>query len=189
MKKYHKDYVLEAAPEEDGKEEKKYRYIGDYYVFSMDVDKKKKIFIKNAAFAILYFLLIFLSGLLNNDGSRNFFIAIPYAFLFLPAVYLLISTFSVLKMEQKMERVVYDKALGRMYRSCIGIMVISLYLCITDSVFLLTNVNKERQLQIVREVVFLFANIGILCFSFLQKKYLQNLKKKVMICKYNNEVP
>ncbi len=189
MKKYHKDYVLETEIGKGGKEEKRYRYAGDYYLFPGAEAEKKKIFIKNFIFVLLYFLLIITAGLLDNEGSRNFFIAVPYAFLFLPGVYLSLGTAASLKLDEKMQRSVYDKALGRMYRSCIGIMVISLYLCIADSILIFLNIGGKNDFLIVREVVFLFDNIAIFCLSFIQKKYLQNLKKRVMIGKYNNEVP
>lgn len=189
MKKYHKDYVLETEVGESGKEQNKYHYTGKYYVSAYIRDKKKKIFIKNAVFDFLYLLLFILCGLLNNVGNRNFFIVVPYAFLFLPIVYLSIGTFSSLKMKEKMERVTYDGAIGRMYRSCMGILGISLYLCIADIICITMSFMDKKPLSVVHEVVFLFACILMFTCSVIQKKYLQNLKKKVMISEYDNEVP
>ncbi len=189
MKKYHKDYVFETGTGKNDKEEKRYRYAGDYYLFPGAEAEKKKIFIKNSVFVLLYFLLIITAGMLDNEGSRNFFIAVPYVFLFLPAVYLSLGTVASLKLNEKMERPVYDRALGRMYRNCIGIMSVSLYLCMADSIFIFLRFRGGEDFLVVREVVFLFENIAIFCLSFIQKKYLQNLKKGVMIGEYNSEVP
>lgn len=183
MKKYHKDYEFDTTASESNNKERKYHYTGDYYSFPIESIGKNKIFIKNLFFLIAYFLLFILSGLLNNVGSRNFFIALPYVFLFLPIAYLSMGTFSVLRMEEKMERVVYDKSLGRMYRSCIGIVGISLYLWIADAICFFMHFRRGTELIILDEAVFLFGFIAIFCTSIFHKKYLQNLKKKVMIGK------
>lgn len=186
MKKYHKDYQLEILKEDDGKESKTYRYTGKYYIFDIKSEEKKKIFIKNAIFSILYLLLFILAGLVNNDGSRSIFVAVPYVFLYLPYVYLVTGTFMTLKISEKMEFAVYDKSLAGTRRSCIGIMFISLYLCLADSVYILIN---SGQILIVREAVFLCIQILVFFGTVLQNNYLQKLQKKVIICKHDNEVP
>lgn len=171
---------------DDGKEKKKYRYTGDYYIFDINRGEKKKIFIKNAVFCILYILLFILAGLVNNDGSRSLFIAVPYAFLYLPYVYLVMGTLSVRGMGERMEFIAYDKSLGRMKRSCTGILVIASYLCIADGIY---AAGWGGEISLTHEIAFLC--ICILAFSgaAFQNAYLQKLRKKVIICRHDNEVP
>lgn len=186
MKKYHKDYKTEKVQSSDGKEDEKILYEGDYYTFSIDAKEKKRVFISFLLADSLYILFFILSGLLNNDGSRSIFIVVPYVFLFLPIVYLTMGTFSFLNIKEKMERVTYDKALGRMDRSSIGILCISLYLCIADGIFIVLN---RTQIALGRENAFLCINIIMLVCIYIQNKYLQKMKKRVMIIRRENGVP
>lgn len=186
MKKYHRDYQPELSKDDNGKEKKIYRYTGDYYIFDINYVEKKKIFIKNAMFCVLYILLFILAGLVNNDGSRSLLIAVPYAFLYIPYVYLVMGTFSSLQMSEKMEFVGYDRSLGRMKRSCMGILSILLYLCIADAVYI---TGWGGKIALAHEIVFLFICILAFFGTAVQNAYLQKMRKKVIICRHDNEVP
>lgn len=178
MKKYHKDY------EKNGKE---LRYVGDIYVLPQKT-VKRRIVLKNFLFCILYLLLIILAGLVNNIGSRNPFIALPYAFLFLPYAYMVMGSFSSLQLKERMERPAYDRSVGRIFRSCVGILCISLYLVPAD-IILLFLTEEKKTVRAVDEAVFLCACAAVLAVSFLQMCDLQKWKKKVMLWKHEEEVP
>lgn len=185
MKKYHKEYEIDTN-EIDGKQNKVFRYTGDYYMLSMDSKDKYKIFINNVCFCFFYIVLFLAAGLVNNSGSRNFFIAVPYAFLFLPIAYLIIGTFSLRNISEKMERVTYDKSFGRMKRSCMGIIFLSLYLCIADLFLIIINKSYINNMQ---EIVFLCINIVLFSCAIIHKNYLHKLQKRVIICKHDDGVP
>lgn len=152
----------------------------------MDTKDKYKIFINNIIFCFVCLALFLAAGLVNNSGNRNFFIAVPYAFLFLPIVYLIIGTFSLRNISEKMERVTYDKSIGRMKRSCTGIIFLSSYLCIADFIFIFIN---KKQINIMQEVVFLCVNIVLFTCIMIHNKYLHKLKKRVIICRHDDGVP
>lgn len=164
------------------------RYVGDIYEFPLENGDKKELFIKSLIFAVLYLLLIILAGLVNNAGSRKLYIAVPYAFLFFPYAYLTMGTFSIRMLSPQMEKVCYDRSIGRMFRSCAGLLGLSFYLIVADIICLLLS-GGEETLHAKAEAVFLCACIAVFAIASVQICGLHKCKKKVMILKHNEEVP
>lgn len=171
MKKYHKEYSPGS-----------FCYQGDYYQLDITKQDKYKIVTVHLIFTLVQLGLMIFAGLRNNPGSRNFFIAVPYAFLFFPTVYLLMTVSSFLKLAQRMESVVYDKAFGRSSRCLAATILITFYITVVDFVWFYRLAQAEKSM----EFAYLSAMLLLFIFSWAHRKYLQSWKKKVIICKKEN---
>lgn len=177
-KKYHKSYRLD--------EDHQYKYMGDYYDLPLAEGEKNKILIHHFIFLLCIISLLLLGGLLNNRGSRSFFLMVPYAFLFLPAVYLAMGIFYFRQVESRMELAAYDKSIARMIRCYRGLFYLSLYLCAGDALFLIQGGAGE---ELVPEIVFLFICFLLFVISLKQGMGMKHLAQRVVIQKKQGESP
>lgn len=180
MKKYHQNYTWSSKPEENG--QRKLVYTGDYYHIELHPGERNRILLTHIFLTISGFLLLILAGLINNSGSRNFFIAVPYAFLYFPYVYLFMTFPSFLHWGEQMKREAYDRSVGRTNRCQNGIICVTAYLSAAVIFHTLWKGMKELDLL---NFVFLLIILIIGIITLCHKKYLYNLRKRFMIITNN----
>lgn len=173
MKKYTKDYSVEADVNEKGKIVEKYKYIGKFYEMSLTKGEKLA-YIKKLTVSVVIFITCFLfAGLLNTNGSRNVFIVLPYATYLLPGMYLIMGLYSFAKASGRMKHSDYDLSVCRMSKCINAIMVISAYLFFADLVFISV---KFQTIDVIKECLFVLL-IGVILFTI---RHMKALNKEIM---------
>ncbi|WP_066715734.1 hypothetical protein [Clostridium sp. Marseille-P299] len=169
--KYRKDY--ESHIEVQGKRKKKTLiYKGKYYKIDINQEELKNMKIKYAIFSALTMLAFIFVGLQNTEGSRKFYIILPYIFTFLPIFYEIMGTIKLITNKQKMTFVEYDTSIQRIKRSTIGILIFSLSSSFGEIIFLITNkITDVRSLEYRALSGILFMSLISFLFLQQQKKY------------------
>lgn len=166
-KKYKKDYTITK---------KDILYTGDYYTSAIDAGNKKKIVLQCILALALLTALFLGAGFLNNDGSRNFFIVMPFIFLVLPMLYFGMGIYHLCRVGERMEFAQMDKSIGRLYRCAVGMQVLSAYLCAADFMFLFF---RFREIRLIREVIFFLIMTVYLVFGIYIGKKTRKIKAAV----------
>ena len=89
MKKYIDDYETILSLNEKGEQVRTYEYRGDFFTLPFNQSEMRKF---KTFFLVLLggvFLAHAAGGFMNNDGMRQFYVAIPYVLVFLPLFNLL----------------------------------------------------------------------------------------------------
>jgi hypothetical protein len=86
-RKYLNDYEIVTQPDKHGRETTKLEYRGDF--FEVLFQKGDLARYRKTSLLVLMITLVlhFSAGFINNDGMRQFYVAIPYATVFLPFFY------------------------------------------------------------------------------------------------------
>jgi hypothetical protein len=172
MKKYYKDYKLVSKELPNGKSKQTAEYIGKYYICRLDETVLRRF--------KLYFLTLALCsgataigiGFLNNPGSRIFYVALPYASLFLPVMYSILGALGFITKGNKLEQAAYDKTRKRIYRSTVWQIILSSAAFAGDLIFII--IKKDRDI-FLREAAFAGCLLLILVLNIIFIK----LQKKV----------
>ncbi len=149
-KRYVKDY--EAAA--DGS----FHYRGAYYKLKLDSQGKRKASLDCFVCAAVMMTLFFVSLCINNDGSRVFYILMPYIFCGLPLFYCLRGCDVFRKAGPAMERREYERGILRIKRSAAAAAVLTGYTAAADLLFLLVH---RKEIGILQETVFWMVCMGI----------------------------
>jgi hypothetical protein len=87
MRKYAEDYELERKEDEKGRIKKTAKYVGEYYEVNVELQD----LIRFRRVALLFLVLILGlhigAGFIGNQGMYQFYVALPYVFVFLPLYY------------------------------------------------------------------------------------------------------
>ncbi len=168
--KYRKDYEYQI--EKQGKKTKKTLiYKGKYYKLDIQKDELNKIKIKYSIFCLLTVLSFLFVGFQNTEGSRKFYIILPFIFTFLPIFYEIMGTIKFITNKPKMTALEYDTSIKRMKRSTIGILILSLSSSLGEIAFLIQNKIID-----VTSLEYRFLS-GILFMAFISYLFLQQQKK------------
>lgn len=167
-KKYYKDYVSDSKAEDKGKTADELKYTGDYYEYRLsNTDYKRMrtiIRISVAIFIVIYVAL----GFLNNNGSRCFYVLMPFICMFLPLTYLLRSYLRIPKELQRIEYAIYDKSYLRLKYSVVGMIGTSITTVLGDIVYIIRNASE---IVMPREILFVMSNIMIVVISIILLQY------------------
>lgn len=131
-------------------------YIGNYYKTDMPKDLERKYKACLILMPVLMAILFVGMGLLNNDGSRVFYVVMPYILQFLPISYMIISAFSFYR-NSKLTVIQYDKTYTRIKTTGTGVLILSFASIIGEVIFALKGNGKTPTL----ELIFLVCNISI----------------------------
>lgn len=140
-KRYVKDYERTA----DGS----FCYRGTFYKLQLDSQGKRKASLDCFVCAAAMMALFLGSLCINNDGSRVFYILMPYIFCGLPLFYCLRGCDAFRRAGTVMERREYERGILRIKRSAIAAAVLTGYTAAADLGFLLCNrdaVSKKPEL-------------------------------------------
>lgn len=169
--KYTKDYETRVEMKGNKKVETLI-YKGKYYKFDISDAKFKRLKLVYILFSCLFFIAFVFIGLLNTNGSRQFYIILPYLFTFLPIFYEIMGTIKLLKSESKLTFVEYDTSVSRIRRSTIGILVFSMTSVIGEIIYLMSNkITDISSLEYTFLSGVLFLTISSFLFLQLQNKY------------------
>lgn len=175
MKKYLKDYSLNPKAANNGKIKEDIEYIGKYYISGQDRKELGKYKRYCLLLALCGVVMLTGAGLLNTSGSRVFYIAVPYACQFLPAIFGLMGAIRLLRSDDRLEYAAYDKSVKRMYHSTVGVLILNIIVVIGDILFLLSGSGTGEMLS---EIVFLTCMLILLLISLL---FLKVQKKIVYV--------
>lgn len=164
MRKYKKYYKLDTQYLPDGKVKHEIEYTGKYYICRLDknVFTKKKVY--HLTLALCSVIIMAAIGFLDTSSSRVFYVAVPYACLFLPVIYNLMGAANLFRLENKLEFSAYDKSINRIYRSSAGQLALGGITAVGDIIYLF-SANADDYWG---EYIFLGGMIIVLIFSALQ---------------------
>lgn len=169
MKKYGNDYRQSG---------KQFEYTGKWYGSSLPVLVLKRYALLYTGLMAAALVIYFASLMLNNEGSRIFWILLPYMVVVFPVSYGIMGGVSLIlfcrKQERKednpqvvipeehighMTRAQYEKGVRRPVRCSIAIMVLGLFASVANLIFLLKDFEN---LIFTRELLFEAAAVLIL---------------------------
>jgi len=157
-RRYREWYDLRAgADSASGTPARSVAYRGAYYAFSKPGQRRK--LTRHAAALLGVNLLLFVgAGLLNNEGSRCFYVLPFYLFAVFPLAYWGRALAALLRAPDPMTEPQKERSTGRLARSCAGLAVLCGLCACGDAVLLFTGGAADR---VEREVLFLLANAAI----------------------------
>lgn len=131
-----------------------FEYTKQYYCFKLTVMQKAAYL----AFMLVNAAAFIYAGLLNNGGSRVFYIVLPYAAMLLPLMFMLADVYKILTNEGKMTRKQYDKSFVQLKHMTAAAIVFSAA-AFTGTAVCLFNVYSFKDL------IFALCSAAILIFS------------------------
>ncbi len=171
-RKYAKEYEIDPKLPKTGKK-KGYRYIGEYYRYTYDTDRKKMLTVY-IVLTLLLTLTWLAAGFINNPGSRFAPTGVLYAVGFFPIFYLICGVTETCRIKQTdLEHCQYDISYLRVGRSIVGMMFISGATAAADVIFM---IQARKTIDVGTEIlffiiIFLAEAIAVL----LRKTYKKNL--------------
>jgi amino acid transporter len=170
-KKYLKDYGVQTVKTRKGTKEEAF-YKGDYYSTDMpdeELKKYKTAFIMTSALNVVLFVVM---GLLNNDASRQLYVALPYVALLLPAAFMLTGAVYFYRSGVRLTRYDYDKSFVRIKAHATASLYISAACVIGDIAAVLTG--KTDTLD--KELLFMAMGAAAAFFSFLTVQFHKKIR-------------
>lgn len=164
-RKYKDQFEIQAVETKNGFR-KKVIYQGNYYLAAVPAEKLNRY---KAAFkgASLVMTLFFAGmGFINNDGSRIFYVVLPYAILLLPIFFMLISSIAFGKTKDKLTFPEYDKTVVRIKTAAITAFIASMAGVVGDLFFILSGRGNTPG----REIIFMtgYTVIAVCAFMSIQ---------------------
>jgi len=154
-KKYRNLFRVETV--ESGKHvRQKVVYTGDYYKTDMPKKQEKVCKVLLIAIPVVMAVLFVYMGLLDNNGSRTFYVVLPYVLQFLPISYSIISAVSFYPKEM-LTVIQYEKAYIRIRTSGMWILILSVAGIIGEIVYILGGYGDTPGL----EIIFLICNFAM----------------------------
>lgn len=154
-KKYKDLFKVEMVETRKGLKQKVI-YTGKYYVADMPKNDERRYKLCLVIIPFLIAALFIFMGLLNNDGSRVFYVVMPYILQFLPISYMIISAV-LLYINEQLTEMQYDKSFIRYKSSATGVLILSFAAIMGEIVFVLKGSGSTPEL----ELIFLICNIII----------------------------
>ena len=164
MKKYIKDYKTVLSVNEKGEQVRTYEYEGDYFKLPFDsaqMQKFKIIFLLSLAGAIFAHVA---GGFVNNTGTRQFYVAIPYTLTFIPFFNLIRSGIRLPVEERKYRREEIGVTYERFDNHSL-ILVIMLGICLLGEVIFLFFFSDGS--RTTSEFYFLAAELAALALGLV----------------------
>ncbi len=161
-RKYKEQFEIQTVETQNGLR-KKAVYRGDYYLPAVPAEKlsRYKAALKGSSLVMALFFIGM--GFINNDGSRVFYVILPYAVLFLPIFFMLISTITFGKVKDKLTVPEYDKTVVRIRVTAMAAFILALAGAVGGLVFVLSG----KGITPGREIIFLCGYLAIAFSAFL----------------------
>lgn len=173
-RKYRDLFRVELV-ESKNRVKKKVIYTGDYYKTDMPRDQIVKYKICFILVSVLMAALFFCMGLLNNDGSRTFYVVFPYILQLLPIAYTIISAVSFYPKEV-LTVVQYEKAFIRIRTAGTWILILSVAGAIGETVYILGGYGNTVNL----ELIFLICNLVMAALAIVILSIHSRIKFKTV---------
>ena len=188
MKKYGNDYRQSG---------KQFEYTGKWYGTGLSQEELKKHGILNTVLMTVALLVYFSSLMVNNAGSRIFWILLPYMVIVFPAAYGIMGGVFLVSFCRRQEgreassqvivpqehtghmtRAEYEKGIRRPARCSMAVVILALIASVADLVFL---VRGSGNFIINREMLFLAAAVMILILGSVTAVQNWHVKAKFTI--------
>ncbi|NLX76750.1 MAG: hypothetical protein GXZ01_05150 [Clostridiaceae bacterium] len=152
-KKYKNLFKVETV-EYDNRIRQEIVYTGDYYITDMPGNLERRYKICLLLIPVIMAVLFIGAGFLDNDGSRAFYVVMPYVIQFLPISFMIISAVSFYP-KSKLTVVQYEKTFKRIGIAGIWVLILSFASVLGEVVFLLAGHGNTPE----QELVFLVCSI------------------------------
>lgn len=161
-RKYKEQFEIQTVESQDGLR-KKVVYQGDYYSATVPAEKmnRYKAALKGASLVIALFFIGM--GFINNDGSRVFYIILPYAVLSLPIFFMLISSIAFGRTKDKLTVPEYDKTVLRIRTAAIAAFISAAAGAVGGLTFILSGKSGTPG----QEIIFMVGYLAIAVCAFL----------------------
>lgn len=164
MKKYINDYKTILTVNEKGEQKKAYEYQGEYFILPFNSSQMRK-------YKTLFLLLLagitaatIAGGIVNNNGMRQFYVAIPYVLTFLPIFNLFRSGIRLPVEDRKYRREEIGVTYERFSNHSLMIVII-LGVCLAgELIYMLFFSNASH---IPKEIYFFAAELAALALSLV----------------------
>ncbi|NLF83116.1 MAG: hypothetical protein GX568_03920 [Candidatus Gastranaerophilales bacterium] len=147
-------------------------YRGKYYSAAVPAEKlaRYKAALKGAS---LVMALLFVGmGLMNNDGSKIFYVILPYAILSLSVFFMLVSSITFGKTKEKLTVPEYDKTVGRIKTAVIAAFISATAGAIGSLIYILSGQSSTPGW----EIIFLAGYVAIAACAFLSLQIHKNIQ-------------
>lgn len=171
LRRYIEDYEIETLIDETGREKKILKYKGPLFNISIP-GMEFKIF-KRWSYILLGALILFhiSSGFIANPGMYQFFVAVPYAVVFIPLTLLGFGIVGLPNNLEKIQRDIMEHSFRRIKTSSIVLLVIFALITFGELVFMILNPSlphlKNEILFIMPE---LLASTSVIAIFLLYRK-------------------
>ena len=129
------DYAHDVGA--DGKPS--YRYEGPLYSLHAAPAAWKRYLLAAWLAPVLGLVLLIAMGLLNSEGTRVIYVALPYVSIFLPVFLLFGDAYKVTRARHPMRRAEYERSVVQMRRATVAALVLSLCVLAGQGVLLLVS--------------------------------------------------
>lgn len=170
MKKFRDDYEIVTTVDDRGNPSRKAVYTGQYFEVSLDGAGVRKFRWQNLLLLAVTVGLHFGAGFLDNQGMRQFYIILPYAFAFLPMIYLGAGVFRLPGEVRPFRREEVELSFNRMRSSRIGLIIfLGLGALGEAGFFLFTSALEQPALEILFLALELIAAAAVYLMFRLQQ--------------------
>lgn len=150
-------------------------YTGEYYKTDLLKEQEQKYKICLVLIPVIMAALFIYMGLLNNDGSRVFYVVMPYVLQFLPIAYMIISAVSFFP-KNMLTVAQYDKTYMRIRTSGTWILILALASILGEILYIVRGYGNTLEL----EIIFLVCNIIISILAFITLRIHAKIKFKMV---------
>jgi|GEM_PF-1781784 len=120
-----------------------YIYKGDYFRYDVPDRKLLQIRILYLALSVVCAALFVLAGLLDTDGTRRLWVALPYVGMFFPIAMMVYTCIKQFFASRDMTEKEHDAVVGDLKKATLGLVAVSALTVIGTAVFLLTEDIRE----------------------------------------------
>lgn len=160
-------------------------YIGGYYDFKDERFSSGKVTARLLFSAALSVFLFIASALPDPSGLRQFYIAMPYVFLFLPYLYSAIAAFSMVPVKDTMDEVKYSDIVLRTEKSAMGIRVLLIMSLIGQLIYFVAG---RGSYQLWQEIYLLVFNVLSLLVNEARFRYILIVKERLTYRKQEESI-
>lgn len=161
-RKYRGHYAIETVETKNGLR-KRAVYTGQYYSTLLPEDRLNRYKAAFKSISMIAVLVYVGMGFVNNSGSRVIYVILPYAVLFLPVSFMLITSMSFGKTKERLTVPEYEKTFVRMKTAGMGALILAVAGAAGVMVFILTGKGSTPGL----EILYLTGYIVIAFLAFL----------------------
>ncbi|NLF28913.1 MAG: hypothetical protein GX592_13530 [Clostridiales bacterium] len=143
MRRKYVKYYEPDGRDADGK--RVYRYTGPQFQFAKSGKALKAFKKAQISLSALLISLFVIAGFVGNDGTRMFYIALPYAALLLPAALALAGAWSLGKLPVRFSLPEERHAVGRLRAAAIACAMLSAMAAVGEIAFMLDGGASARE--------------------------------------------
>ena len=145
-RKLKDDFAVEVSMDERGRDRRKAFYRGDYYSLPFKAEERKAFFRRSIVMYAVYVLLYLIYMLLSTPSTYCIYV-LPFASAgILPLAYWTLGMVGMLRAPHRMTSVQKEKGVGRVMRSSLGCMVLTMMAAVGDLIFLMRTADKTAEM-------------------------------------------